>query len=307
MLVLGDHYLWLMVIFAGQSRAGSKDTKMLELKSGMELGRPPAGLANRQRLRLLIALALLLLALSVVLVKNREFWFGTDETIESGTVYAEVGPKMGSSVAAQTGKTAVAGAAIAKDHLTPKTSAKRAVAEPSIKNATNQHSANPDSPAVVANRAVLPPLDVEVVAGDSHRTVHAGSNVAKVELSGDSNHVPAITTSMASPATNAAQHERLSPVSVSELRQSIDATYPLLGQHMQVQGSVVLQAVVGVDGAIETLRVLSGPAILTAAAQQAVRQWRFKPYLQNGLPVETKARITVNFSIRISDNPAKTS
>jgi len=54
----------------------------------------------------------------------------------------------------------------------------------------------------------------------------------------------------------------------------------------------------------ENLRVVSGPAILTAAAQQAVRQWRFKPYMQNGEPVETKATITVNFSIRISDDAA---
>lgn len=75
---------------------------------------------------------------------------------------------------------------------------------------------------------------------------------------------------------------------------------------MRVQGSVVLQAVVGTDGNIEDLRVISGPAILATAAQQAVRQWRFKPYLQNGQPVETKARITVNFSIGISDNPPKT-
>ena len=76
---------------------------------------------------------------------------------------------------------------------------------------------------------------------------------------------------------------------------------------MRVQGSVVLQALVGTDGNIEDLRVLSGPAILTAAAQQAVRQWRFKPYLQNGQPVETKARITVNFSIRIADDSANAS
>jgi protein TonB len=67
---------------------------------------------------------------------------------------------------------------------------------------------------------------------------------------------------------------------------------------------VVLQAVVGTDGIIEDLRVLSGPSILTAAAQQAVRQWRFKPFLQNGQPVETKARIVVNFSIRVADNAA---
>jgi periplasmic protein TonB len=52
------------------------------------------------------------------------------------------------------------------------------------------------------------------------------------------------------------------------------------------------------------MRVVSGPAILTAAAQQAVRQWRFKPYMQNGEPVETRATITVNFSIRISDDAA---
>jgi protein TonB len=71
-----------------------------------------------------------------------------------------------------------------------------------------------------------------------------------------------------------------------------------------VQGSGVLQAVVGADGTIEDLRVLSGPAILSVAAEQAVREWHFKPYLQNGRPVETKARITVNFSIRVSDNSA---
>lgn len=283
--------------------SGSKDAKMLELKSGAEFGTRPTSRANKQQLRLLIALSLLLLALVVVLVKNREFWFGSDEIIESEVVYPEVGPKLeSSSAAARAGKTVVAPTAVAKSHLNPKNSAERDAVAPSLKRASN-----PDSPVIVTNRAVLPPLDVEVVAGDTHRTVHAGSSVAKVEIPGDTNRVPAITASMASPATNAAERERLSPVSGSELRQSIDATYPLLGQHMNVQGSVVLQAIVGTDGSIEDLRVLSGPAILTAAAQQAVRQWRFKPYLQNGQPVETKARITVNFSIQISDNPTKMS
>ena len=48
--------------------------------------------------------------------------------------------------------------------------------------------------------------------------------------------------------------------------------------------------------------MLSGPTILAAAAQQAVREWRFKPVLQNGQPVETKANIIVNFNIRVTDN-----
>ena len=150
----------------------------------------------------------------------------------------------------------------------------------------------------MTNRAALPPMDVEVVAGDTHRIIHPGSNVAKVEIPSDSNRVSAVATSVVAQPTNAADRERLA---------SVDLTYPLLGQHMKVQGSVVLQAVVGTDGTIQGLRVLSGPAILTAAAQQAVREWHFKPYLQNGQPVETKATIVVNFSIRVADNPAKTS
>jgi protein TonB len=66
---------------------------------------------------------------------------------------------------------------------------------------------------------------------------------------------------------------------------------------MKIQGAVVLDVLIGREGIIQHLRVLSGPAILSAAAQEAVKQWRFRPYLQSGQPVETEARITVNFTI----------
>jgi TonB family protein len=153
---------------------------------------------------------------------------------------------------------------------------------------------------MATNRVVLPPLDVEVVAGDSHRMVHSGSNVAKVQIPSDSKRAAAVTATMTLP-TNAAGHERIT-ASVPELHQTVETTYPLLGKNSRVQGSVVLQAIVGADGNIENLRVLSGPAVLATAAQQAVRQWRFKPVIENGQAVETKAKITVNFSIRISDD-----
>jgi protein TonB len=150
-------------------------------------------------------------------------------------------------------------------------------------------------------------LDIEVVAGDTHRTVHAGSDTSSVDISRNSNRFSAVTASAAGLPANAAEITRLSSDGIPEVRQTIDSTLPLLGQHMSVQGSVVLQAIIGVDGNIENLRVLSGPTVLSLAAQQAVRQWHFKPYLQNGQPVETKSRITVNFSIRISNNPANAS
>jgi protein TonB len=74
--------------------------------------------------------------------------------------------------------------------------------------------------------------------------------------------------------------------------------YPLLARQMKVQGAVVLQANISKDGGIQDLTVVGGPSILADAAREAVKQWRFKPYYQDGQPVETQARITVNFSIR---------
>jgi TonB family protein len=268
-----------------------------------ELVGPQAWLANGQTVRLLIALSLLLIALTVVIVKDRDFWFSSDEASESNAG-SESTPRSDSAVAPA--QAPVARAATAKSYVVPKTStaaatdsSHKADASPVSANpvSANPASANPASPVVATNRVVLPPLDVEVVAGDTHRIVHPGSNVTKVEIPSDSSRRSSVTV-----AANAAENERLSSGTVPELRQTVETTYPLLGQHMRVQGSVVLQALVGTDGTIENLRVLSGPAILSAAAQQAVREWHFKPYLQNGQPVETKARITVNFSIRVSDN-----
>ncbi|MFZ0419253.1 MAG: energy transducer TonB [Candidatus Sulfotelmatobacter sp.] len=277
--------------------------EMLERNPRTEFASRQAGLANKQPRQLLIALFLLLVALAVVIGKNRDFWFGSDEALESDTAGSESISKPNSvAVPAKTSQAPAARAITPKNHLARKTSTEPAIIAP-----TPNDSANLHSPVVATNRTVLPPLEVEVVAGDTHRTVHPGSNVAQVEIPNDSNRVSTVTASVAALPANAAERERLSPESVPELRQTVEATYPLLGQHARVQGSVVLQAVVGTDGSIESLRILSGPAILTTAAQQAVRQWRFKPYLQNGQPVETKARITVNFSIQISDNPAKTS
>jgi TonB family protein len=151
---------------------------------------------------------------------------------------------------------------------------------------------------VVSNRTPLPPLDVEVIAGDSHHKVHPGSNSKKLEITNPAAPVARQVAPIATPATNAAQRERLA--------EAIPPSYPPLAQHMNVQGSVVLQALIAADGTIENLHVMSGPAILASAAQQAVGKWKFKPVFQNGMAVETKATITVNFSIRVNDSSVNT-
>jgi TonB family protein len=262
-----------------------------------EIATPHASFASKQNLRLLLALSLLIVALAVVLAKDREFWFGSEQAVDSDSSsesIAKTQTTTGSAAVTAKSQAPAARTSASKHGNVAKTTTHLAI------NQTQQPAADQASPVVATNRVVLPPLDVEVIAGDSHRTIHPGSNVAKVEI-------PSASTSPSTLSTNAAERERLSTVSVPAVRQTIDSSYPLLGQHSRVQGLVVLQAVIGADGNIENLRVISGPAILAGAAQQAVREWRFKPFLQNGQPVETKTRITVNFSIRVSGNPSTAS
>jgi protein TonB len=66
---------------------------------------------------------------------------------------------------------------------------------------------------------------------------------------------------------------------------------------MKVQGRVDLDVHIGKDGGIQALNVLGGPTILADAAREAVKQWRFRPHLEDGQPVETQVPITVDFTI----------
>jgi periplasmic protein TonB len=73
--------------------------------------------------------------------------------------------------------------------------------------------------------------------------------------------------------------------------------YPRLAMQARVQGTVVLQAVIGKDGAVHDLQVISGHPLLAPAAIEAVRQWRYRPYLLNNDPVEVDTQINVNFTL----------
>src|SRR5947208_269610 len=77
----------------------------------------------------------------------------------------------------------------------------------------------------------------------------------------------------------------------------VQPTYPPLARTARVQGSVLLAAVIGKDGTIQNLHVISGHPLLTQAALEAVRQWRYRPYILNGEPVEVDTQVTVNFTL----------
>jgi TonB family protein len=75
----------------------------------------------------------------------------------------------------------------------------------------------------------------------------------------------------------------------------VEPVYPDAAREAKMQGIVVLDARIGLDGAVEDLRPLSGSDVLAPAAVDAVKWWRFQPYLVNGKPVEVETTIAVDF------------
>jgi TonB family protein len=260
---------------------------------------PHTGDDRRQRGLMLGSLCLLLFAFSIVVWHNRDFWFpdsdadsDADQPIENSLVITP--PRSQPTAEAQQPEVF---SAVKSKHKAIHTAAR----VQSVAPAAAPESQDP--PPVVTTRTVLPPLDVEVVAGNKHQILRPGSNSLHVEMEPDApgQAAPEASTQPAANITvNAAERVQMSADTSTVVTHTVKPSYPLLAKQMKVQGSVILRALVGKDGVIQNLRVVSGPPILSSAAEDAVRQWHFKPHLENNEAVETEARITVNFTISMN-------
>jgi periplasmic protein TonB len=81
------------------------------------------------------------------------------------------------------------------------------------------------------------------------------------------------------------------------LIQKTQPVYPPIAKAARVSGTVVIQATISKSGTIENLKVISGPAMLQQSALDAVRSWRYRPYLLNNDPVEVETTINVIFTL----------
>ena len=88
-----------------------------------------------------------------------------------------------------------------------------------------------------------------------------------------------------------------SGVSTGLLIRKVTPNYPPLAKQARIQGAVVLQAEISKEGTIQNLQLISGHPMLAPAAIEAVKQWRYKPYLLNGEPVAVETQVVVNFSL----------
>ena len=252
---------------------------------------PDAG----QRRLMVIALAVLLVALGLVLYRDRDFWFPDTQDAD-----LEQPAQSASETAGSTSSAATHPGPVVTPANPSRAKARRhtaAAAKPEVK---PPDPATPAPPAVATNRTVLPPLEVEVIAGDTHSTVRPGTNSVHVELQPGAPTQPMTDTpvqSAASVTSSAAERVSMSADTTEVVTHPVKPGYPMLARQMKVQGSVILRALISKEGTIQDLHVISGPAILARAAQDAVRQWCFKPHILGNEPVETQADITVNFTI----------
>lgn len=78
----------------------------------------------------------------------------------------------------------------------------------------------------------------------------------------------------------------------------VEPLYPPLPRQIRREGRVELHAIIATDGSIQSLQVVDGDPLFVQSALDAVRQWRYRPTVLNGQPVEIDTHITVIYTLQ---------
>ena len=86
-------------------------------------------------------------------------------------------------------------------------------------------------------------------------------------------------------------------VQLANLSSKVNAQYPAIAREARIQDHVILHVLIGADGAVQDIKVVSGHPLLRQAALDAVKQWQYRPTMLNGIPVEVETEVDVNFTL----------
>ena len=247
----------------------------------------------------------------------------SQQTIEEGSLFREIesGAKLGRNPLAGTGALALqcllllAVVVIPLFHTDPlpkKETLTMLYLQPpaAAGNATMLRAPAPPSPSIFTptstgilapvhetQEAPPPPVGTTggVVGGDPGGVVGGVSGGVFSEML---NNAPSVPVFAKSPVPTPVKRIRVAArVVEANLIHDVTPQYPPEAGRARLEGTVLLMAVIGKDGSVKDVRVESGLPILAQAAIDAVRQWRYKPYLIDGEPVEVDSRITINFTL----------
>ncbi len=148
------------------------------------------------------------------------------------------------------------------------------------------------------------PIGVKPITDDSFPPAAEACNVCVPDSIGNGsnansifNPVGVVPAIVPPPPPPTARPPRISHMMEGNLIYKVQPVYPPLARAARIQGAVVIRAIISRNGTIENLQTLSGHPMLVGAALDAVRQWRYRPYILNGDPVEVETQVTVNFSL----------
>jgi protein TonB len=188
---------------------------------------------------------------------------------EKGAASSTVKPSAGKSLAATPTTTSAPTENVAEPAQTP---------EPLV--VKNQRPKQTPTPSTGAEVVAAPALDA-VASNNGDKAISGMLSAAPVNVPTQAAHTAKISQG----------------VSQGLLVKRVAPTYPPTAKQMHVQGTVQLEANISKDGNITGVKLLSGDGSLARAAMDAVRQWKYKPYVLNGEPIEIQTQITVIFKL----------
>jgi len=181
------------------------------------------------------------------------------------------------------------------------------VAEPEINDSGQQAFCSDETGAMRAasdGKATTCLSSGEPVAGEAAPGEHA-TGLGAVAVGAAGPQIDTQSTSSTKPQTSGAAPPGPQPMRVRVSQgvtqgmviSKVAPIYPLDAKAARIEGSVVISVIIGKDGNVQSERLVSGHPLLAPAAMDSVKQWKYRPYLLNGNPVEVDTQITVNFTL----------
>lgn len=159
---------------------------------------------------------------------------------------------------------------------------------------TNVHDGQVLQPSIIPTTvAILNEPQVASSPDISNLGVEGGTGLRGRGVLGSTG--PAVDVAPPPPPPAATHPLKVSHWAEGNLIFRVQPVYPPLAREARIQGTVELRAIISKAGTIENLAVVSGHPLLVRAAIEAVRQWRYRPYLLNNDPIEVETSVTVNF------------
>jgi TonB family protein len=146
------------------------------------------------------------------------------------------------------------------------------------------------APPVVGKRGLSPSSNDDNIVADSAPSL-GGSAIAAADSSG----VNLLGTKSNQPAAPITVGGDVKP---ARLLSSVAPAYPQMARNQRIGGDVKIDALIDASGRVSATKIISGPALLHQAAQDAVRQWKYQPATLNGQPAPMHLTVTVQFKLQ---------